>query len=461
MLLSGLLLPALALAIYSMEWFDLNRWKAPLYNDGRWGIDTIGGGLAGGSWPSPLHNCYIFGAGPWVGAIVPSVTPDTLTTMFYNPTTGGTEGCPTLCRHWRDGTGNSEDRIYTYPGDWPPPASRFPMAPQDPRSDMDMWCCYGDSDPARHDTFCYGRPLGIDVYLSAYGFSDSLAQDFFFLKYELANASGDSVRQAFFGMMLDADIGDATDDRSCLLLDRKYVVNGETIQVTNTGFAYDHNNVEVHGTKWDSGTPGAVAVMLLSAPNSLGLTALKRFSIDIDPVTDAAQYQTLAGYNYRTGEYQPYDTNWLSPADVRMLLATGPFDLAPDSIATFWYAIIASPFGDAGQNPTQRDTSDLVLRCKWARDFYDARLAGVAEQKPEPAARTAPAATIVRGVLTLALSPRPRVSESPCLLDACGRKVLDLRPGANDVSRLSPGVYFVHSSLANRQSTTTKVIVTR
>jgi len=30
-------------------------------------------------------------------------------------------------------------------------------------------------------------------------------------------------------------------------------------------------------------------------------------------------------------------------------------------------------------------------------------------------------------------------------MDAAGRKVLDLRPGANDISRLSPGVYFVRS----------------
>jgi hypothetical protein len=31
------------------------------------------------------------------------------------------------------------------------------------------------------------------------------------------------------------------------------------------------------------------------------------------------------------------------------------------------------------------------------------------------------------------------------LLDACGRKVMALVPGPNDVSRLAPGVYFVQS----------------
>jgi YVTN family beta-propeller protein len=69
--------------------------------------------------------------------------------------------------------------------------------------------------------------------------------------------------------------------------------------------------------------------------------------------------------------------------------------------------------------------------------------------------------SIVRGVLALPVSPRPRVSESPCLLDACGRKVMELAPGANDVRELAPGVYFVHSTFDNRQSKMTKVVVTR
>jgi hypothetical protein len=49
--------------------------------------------------------------------------------------------------------------------------------------------------------------------------------------------------------------------------------------------------------------------------------------------------------------------------------------------------------------------------------------------------------TIVRGVLVLpeATSRKPQAAS---LLDATGRKAMELRPGANDVSRLAPGVYF-------------------
>ena len=452
--LLALLMPALVLAVYDMDSFDLNHWKTPIYNDGRWGIDvSVGSGVAGGTWPQPLHNCYVFGAGPWVGGILPSS--ETLCTALYNPNSGGTEGDPTLCRYWRDSS-NSLDRMYKYPGAWPPPASRFPMAPQDHRSDMEMWCCFCDSNPDNH--ILPGHPLGVDVYLTVYGFADSLAQDFFLLKYELANSSGDSIRQAYFGMALDPDIGIGTDDKAGLILNHLYQVGQDTIRVRNVGFAYDNDNIEAPSATWESGTPGTVAIMLLQAPQHLGLTAFKRFTIDIDPLTDAAQYLTLAGFNYRTGAYEPYDSiHDYSPADVRFLLATGPVNIAPDSVLTFWYAIIGSPFGDSGQAPSQRDTSELAKRCKWARDFFG-QFAGIAEEPSTPH-NIQPLATVVRGVLVLgAVGCRQQTVNRTELLDAAGRKVAELHAGANDVSRLSPGVYFIREAQAQA---TRKVVLTR
>jgi hypothetical protein len=56
---------------------------------------------------------------------------------------------------------------------------------------------------------------------------------------------------------------------------------------------------------------------------------------------------------------------------------------------------------------------------------------------PEPA-RFGLVPSIVRGTLTLA----PAAS----LMDAAGRRVMNLAPGANDVSRVAPGVYFIQAS---------------
>jgi len=71
-------------------------------------------------------------------------------------------------------------------------------------------------------------------------------------------------------------------------------------------------------------------------------------------------------------------------------------------------------------------------------------------------------ATIVRGVLHLKANSEWRMA-SGVLLDVSGRSVMTLRPGANDVSRLAPGVYFVVEPGTRNEEprTTTKLVVTR
>jgi hypothetical protein len=73
---------------------------------------------------------------------------------------------------------------------------------------------------------------------------------------------------------------------------------------------------------------------------------------------------------------------------------------------------------------------------------------GTAEGHRPQASSLKPGANIVRGVLSLPrdMTELPANSDRvprPVLLDAAGRKVLDLHAGPNDVSKLSPGVYFV------------------
>jgi len=83
---------------------------------------------------------------------------------------------------------------------------------------------------------------------------------------------------------------------------------------------------------------------------------------------------------------------------------------------------------------------------------------GIEEAGNQQAKRVAGGATIVRGVLLLS----GRTSPS-WLLDAAGRSVMELRPGANDVRTLAPGVYFVREAAGAKReaSCVTKVIVTR
>ena len=73
---------------------------------------------------------------------------------------------------------------------------------------------------------------------------------------------------------------------------------------------------------------------------------------------------------------------------------------------------------------------------------------------------TMSAATIVRRVLNLQ-SAICNLQSEIILLDAAGRRVLMLKSGSNDLSRLAPGVYFVHSAIDNRQSQIARVVLTR
>lgn len=58
--------------------------------------------------------------------------------------------------------------------------------------------------------------------------------------------------------------------------------------------------------------------------------------------------------------------------------------------------------------------------------------------------------TVVRGVLELPDGPSLKPQASSCLLNAAGRRVLELHPGANDVSGLAPGIYFVSGQLVRK-----------
>jgi hypothetical protein len=87
----------------------------------------------------------------------------------------------------------------------------------------------------------------------------------------------------------------------------------------------------------------------------------------------------------------------------------------------------------------------------------------------EPPAAASPlrsfGATVLRGVLVLKGDcPRTGTVPKADLLDASGRKMLDLRPGANDVRALAPGVYFVREAQAQAQAqaqAVRKVVITR
>jgi hypothetical protein len=94
--------------------------------------------------------------------------------------------------------------------------------------------------------------------------------------------------------------------------------------------------------------------------------------------------------------------------------------------------------------------------------IYQYTGAGV-EETPSAEVRTTSGPTIVRGILFLPQSPVADRQSPSALLDISGRKVEELRTGANDVSGLAPGVYFVRerSAVSGGRLAIRKVLLTR
>jgi hypothetical protein len=96
--------------------------------------------------------------------------------------------------------------------------------------------------------------------------------------------------------------------------------------------------------------------------------------------------------------------------------------------------------------------------CCWAMLASDARTgndttrfrltvcptSGIAGPDVSRAAELLP--TVVRGVLFLPDYLFSGPGSRACLRDVAGRGVMDLKPGANDIRPVSPGVYFVHAA---------------
>ena len=115
--------------------------------------------------------------------------------------------------------------------------------------------------------------------------------------------------------------------------------------------------------------------------------------------------------------------------------------------------------GDGGAIVAWLSYQDVYACRIYAQRVADA--AGITEShKPQAASRKLEA-TVVRGVLWLG-GRGQTTGDRAVLLDATGRKVMDLRHGANDAGALAPGVYFVRRAQAQAQAQAVqKIVVTR
>ncbi|UCC12582.1 MAG: hypothetical protein JSW02_03365, partial [candidate division WOR-3 bacterium] len=370
---------------------DINQVEMSISNFGKYGQNQQG--VYGCWWPKGSNQHYIWGAGTWFGTITGT---DTLVTIGYGPHGGESEYVPGLAGM---SPSDPDAVIFLYPSLWPPPVDKFPMAPQSTRSHQDSWCVYNDLDESAHipgDT----RPIGLEVYQTSYAWNLSATSDIIFFKFEVKNVSGSMLTDCYFGVCADNaignEIGTNANDIISGIVGQWYVVDGESLWVDNVGYqwqeeeeagwsefpgvlAYDYlqspfdlvpgqdkdndgipdefeqdsayfvNNVI--DSLWDADLDGTPDWRDPSQIPQLGLTAFKRFTLNLEPNLDNERYVTMAGYNFKTGVYEPYDTVPPQPDDQRILQVSGPFELDADSTAVVLIGIMFAHWHDIFGRP--------------------------------------------------------------------------------------------------------------
>ncbi len=366
-LLALLILPSLALAIYDWQFLTTNYLASSATNHGPLG-QVKGGGGAGTFWPcapwdgdeipiSYYTQNYVFGWGLWVGARVKtirsldSISLDTLVTIGYNPNNGSYEFAPgAVVGGVAQDPADPSARVYIST------EAGWPLKKTDGQDSIismcDTYCKYNDYLTTAHAFG--GRPMQIEVTQTTYQWNVPMLQDIIYFLFEAKNTGTDSLFDVYLAPTADCDIGQESGTSA----------NDVCFYDTTTNMAYQYQ-VDSTEDGW-SRAPGCVGISFLRGPiatknyiypdarqiyagDTLGLTHFKNLNITVDPLTNIDQYKELAGYNYTTGDYVPYDPK-PSPGDCRFIESTGPIDIAPGQTAKVIVCMICANFDYAYLN---------------------------------------------------------------------------------------------------------------
>lgn len=382
---------------------NINQVEMCISNFGKFGQDETGNN-AGCWWPIGTTDTYIFGAGLWFGTI-DSLTGDTLVSIGYFPYTGASEFAPGLAGM---SPNDPEAIIWMYgTANWPPNPATFPMAPTSHLSHQDSWCCYNETDITYHvagDT----RPIGLEAYQTVYVWNEPAIEDVVWFIIDVKNVAGTRLKDCFISVTADCDVGTiSTNDLCAGIVWKGYVIGSDTIDIDCVGYQWQTDAVPsgtigfdllqtpfdlVEGedkdgdgipdqyerdsayyvnvlppSMWDVDGDGVPDWRDASENPQYGMTALKQFTLNVEPQFDAARYMTLAGYDFQTGIYEPFDTVATVPDDQRFLMSSGPFDLDPDSMVTIVFAVFFADWYGIYQTP---DTA-LVPIGETVQLYYD------------------------------------------------------------------------------------------
>jgi subtilisin family serine protease len=199
-------------------------------------------------------------------------------------------------------------------------------------------------------------------------------------------------------------------------------------------------------TIWDSIPPWYDYV------NPPGLTDPDLVAPDVNIFSTYCQgdqaYTTMSGSSMATPEVA---------GCMALMLSKNP-DLTPRELDSIIELYGVEDLGVPGKDNTY---GAGLINCSLAVAYTPLPTVAAEEPSRQQASPVISVPTITRGVLELRADGGQRTAYRAELLDATGRSVAALHPGANDVSRLATGVYFVRSAVSGQRSALTKVVVAR
>ena len=282
------------------------------------------------------------------------------------------------------------------PDSWPVDASGTPFWPGRFRknpltgmempgefaSDRDIYLEFTDANNQQGDV------IGLEVQMMSYSYGRVYAEDYIFYELFIINKSGRLLQGVYTGFYQDPDCSDYGQE-TLLLVDSLFADGSRVWSLAQRDFDGDIGGATVPNSLGitEDFTFGTV---FFETPRNLGVTDFHYF-VDSGPTNDHILWPIISSdptnpnvapaSNYFHGPNPRMDDvgQITAPFDAVWIVATGPFDMAPDDTVKFVIAVLA---GD--------DDADYYQNVWSAKQLYDAYFNG-------PAAPPSPTLSAVTG----------------------------------------------------------------
>ena len=357
--------------------FDANSIRMFVLRNGRTANDPIGV-KSGLEWPKGTGKTAVYQAGIWIAALVNGV-PTTGVAHYNSEFRAGPafDGVP-------ENPSNSRYRVYKISrgdnaavnpdyAEWPADLGAPVNSDGTPKllGDQTLFSVYNELNPEGH---VYGSsPIGAEVRQTTFGFNKAgTLQNTVFVHYSIINRSSQHWTNAYAALWSDPDLGDAYDD----------LVGSDP----QRDLAYAYNGFPADAMYGDA-PPSVGYVFLQGAAGGKPMRNFTYHAAGIEPLNDPnnptqfynyAQGKTRDGLDYidpMTGLPTLFplsgdplsSTGWVDqgPSDRRIVISSGPFDLAPGGHAEMLVAIVV---GQGSNNLAS--ISALRSNVDYVRVFY-------------------------------------------------------------------------------------------